>query len=101
MDQPSDTRMQWVNAQRAKFIMKRLRAGGLVRKDIMLEFTLSQPTASAVIARFQKEFPGCLVYDPSAKRFIPGEAFRRFGEHLAAANVDEEAVSELKAEDFA
>lgn len=102
MDEHNDKRMEWVNAQRAKFIMKRLRAGGLIRKDIMLEFKLSQPTASAVIARFQKEFPDCLVYDSSAKRFIPGEAFKRFGEQIGQGTMETaaDAVPELLPEDL-
>ncbi|MBF0308902.1 MAG: WYL domain-containing protein [Magnetococcales bacterium] len=50
--------------------------GQLNRSDIMNRFGISEPQASADLARYQELAPDNLVYDRSLKRYISGPKFR-------------------------
>lgn len=82
-------RLAWANTVRARFIIRCLDAGSLSRDHLMTEFICSRPTASAMIKRFQTEYPGCMLYDPSVKTYVPGEPFKRFRNQLLASSQGE------------
>jgi len=65
---------------RAQFIAATiLKNGRLNRKEIMEAFSVSSVTASSIMTRFLREFPGAVDYDRNIKAHLPGP---RFYEHL-------------------
>ena len=76
--------MDYTNRQRAAFIMECLTEGGVSRQHLMDHFGVSVPTASAIFKRFLDEYPDCMAYDPSAKRYVAGAAFGQFQESQGA-----------------
>lgn len=64
-------------SRRLQFIEFRLFwEGQLNRSDLMNRFGISEPQASADLARYQELAPANLVYDKSLKRYVPGPKFR-------------------------
>lgn len=65
--------MTWAQSQRQAFIGRRLKDyGKLNRRDLMEEFDISTPQASADIARYQAAHPGAMTYDKSEKCYVRG-----------------------------
>lgn len=62
---------RWFQDRRQEFIAATLRQFGQVRRaDIMREFDVSMPQASADIARFMAAQPPHVRYDVSAKAYV-------------------------------
>lgn len=75
--------MDWVNARRAEFILLHLsRRGHLRRSDLMSEFSVAVPTASAIIRRFQADHEGAMEYNMTTKSYVPDELFPAYLDEL-------------------
>jgi len=62
---------QWFKERRQEFIAATLRQFGQIRRaDLMREFDISVPQASADIAAFLASDPPNVTYDVSAKAYI-------------------------------
>jgi hypothetical protein len=70
-------RLRWGNEQRLEFIEFRLFWDGCIKRaDITDQFTVSVPQASTDLAQYRELAPENIRYDSSAKRFVPGAAFK-------------------------
>lgn len=64
-------KLNWAQRQRMVFIRTQLVIAGRVnRSDLMREFSISTPQASADFRRFQQLFPEAMRYDTSAKAYV-------------------------------
>lgn len=64
--------MTWSVARRLDYIDWRLATKGNVnRSDLMRVFSVSMSQASLDLAAFEREHPGVLAYDKSAKYYTP------------------------------
>ncbi len=62
---------RWFVDRRQEFILATLRQFGQVRRqDLMREFDISLPLASADIQKFLAANGGCAKYDVSAKAYV-------------------------------
>lgn len=62
--------LRWAQEQRQKFIGMRLEKPGYVnRRDLVEEFRISMPQASADLKMFMQRNKRALRYNASAKRF--------------------------------
>jgi predicted DNA-binding transcriptional regulator YafY len=69
--------MRWGVEKRLEFIEFRLFwEGGINRGDIMDLFGVSVPQASKDLTLYEEKAPGNLVYDKSAKRYLPAPDFK-------------------------
>ncbi|MDB5440888.1 MAG: putative transcriptional regulator [Caulobacteraceae bacterium] len=63
--------MTWAADYRQTWIEGRLTiVGFLNRRDLIDQFKISPPTASADLGRFMRERPNKMIYDKTAKRFV-------------------------------
>lgn len=70
-------RLRWNVERRLQFIESRLYWEGRVRRgDLVDNFGISVPQASADLAKYQEMAPGNTVYDPKAKSYVVGAAFQ-------------------------
>jgi predicted DNA-binding transcriptional regulator YafY len=68
--------MRWGVEKRLEFIEFRLFwEGGVNRSDIIETFGVSVPQASKDLALYQEKAAGNVIYDKSAKTYIPSETF--------------------------
>lgn len=68
--------LRWGIEQRLEFIEFRLFwDGGINRGDIVGQFGVSVPQASADLSRYQSLAPGNVEYDASAKRYVAASSF--------------------------
>jgi hypothetical protein len=68
--------LRWGVEQRLEFIEFRLFwEGGVNRSDIIDRFGVSVPQASKDLTLYQERAPGNVIYDKSAKRYIPAAGF--------------------------
>lgn len=71
------SRLRWGAEQRLEFIEFRLFWDGFVnRSDIISQFGISTPQASADLAQYRDLAPENIDYDKSAKRYVPAATFR-------------------------
>lgn len=69
--------LKWGVERRLEFIEFRLFWEGAVnRADIIDRFDVSVPQASKDLSRYQEVAPGNVLYDKSAKRYVPSDDFR-------------------------
>ncbi|MEZ2347022.1 WYL domain-containing protein [Terriglobus sp. RCC_193] len=69
-------KIRWGVEQRLEFIEFRLFwVGSINRSDLTEQFGVSTPQASADLGRYEEKFPGSLIYDKSAKRYVPSASF--------------------------
>lgn len=62
---------RWFQQTRLEWIEETLRVFGFInREHIERKFGVSTPQASADLQLFQSEYPGKMIYDASAKRYI-------------------------------
>jgi hypothetical protein len=83
-------RTNWASERRLDYIdWRMLTAGTLRRADIMRTFGVSQVQASVDITEFTKRYPDALVYDKSAKQYVPADrryrSVRRLDNRILAA----------------
>lgn len=72
----------WFAQRRLDYIDFRLVTVGHIRRgDIMAEFGVSMPQASADLNRFLSLAPGAMVYDKSAKRYVARRGYRTLRGH--------------------
>lgn len=65
--------MTYATDRRLDFIDWRLTVHGSIRRQHLMDaFQISQPQASADLTAFEAEHPGAMVYDKSAKQYVPG-----------------------------
>ncbi|MEO5365749.1 MAG: WYL domain-containing protein [Magnetococcus sp. WYHC-3] len=68
--------MKWGVERRMEFIEFRLFWEGRInRRDLIDQFGVSMPQASADFNQYQDKAPGNLVYDTRAKHYLPSERF--------------------------
>jgi hypothetical protein len=66
----------WGSERRLDYIDFRLLTAGFVRRaDITRVFSVSVPQASMDLNAFVRLYPEALVYDRSAKRYVPREGY--------------------------
>ncbi len=64
--------MSWCEDQRMAWIEETVRIFGYInREHIMKKFGVSTPQASVDLNRFMRRYPGRIVYDQHAKRYVP------------------------------
>ena len=69
--------MNWASKRRLDYIDFRIvTAGAICRSDIMATFGVSTPQASTDIRRFLELYPDTIVYDKTAKRYVPRKGYR-------------------------
>jgi hypothetical protein len=74
--EPETRKIRWGIEQRLEFIDFRLLWDGAInRSDLIKQFGISTPQASADIGRYEERFPGNLSYDKHGKRYIPSPTF--------------------------
>lgn len=66
--------MKWFEKERQQWITETLQIFGFIqRQHLMRKFGISIPQASADLKQYQKDNPGVMKYDSSAKRYISVE----------------------------
>ncbi|MBV5269011.1 MAG: hypothetical protein JZU55_02670 [Afipia sp.] len=61
---------RWFINHRQEWIAETLRVFGFInREHIEKKFNISTPQASNDLARFERDHPGCMTYNKSAKRY--------------------------------
>lgn len=69
-------KVRWGLGKRLEFIeLRAFWQGAVNRSDLIAEFSISVPQASADIGAYQKLAPGNLVYDSSKKRYVSTPGF--------------------------
>lgn len=64
--------MNWFADQRQAWIAETVHIFGFInRSHLMRKFDISMPQAASDLALFQKENPGAIRYNKSAKRYEP------------------------------
>lgn len=72
---------------RAEFIVATIAMNGrLNRREIMEAFSCSSVTASSIMTRFLREFPGAVDYDRNIKAHLPGPRFQEHWNTIRARN---------------
>lgn len=80
--------LSWPVARRLDYIDWRLSMLGAVqRADIIRVFGVSMQQASIDLASFEREHPGIMSYDKSAKRYVPARANYRSQRGMDDPNV--------------
>jgi hypothetical protein len=77
--------MKSTDRQRADFILARLAAGGIRRKDLIAHFGVCRASASNVFTWFQSEYPDAMRYDLTRKMYLPGERLQEYWTAAATA----------------
>lgn len=63
--------MRWFEKQRQLWIAETLEIFGFIqRAHLVRKFGISVPQASADLQQFQKDCPGVMLYQPSAKMYV-------------------------------
>lgn len=63
--------MRWFDQHRMEWIAETVRVFGFInREHIQRKFGISTAQAAVDLGRFQKRYPGVIVYDKSQKRYI-------------------------------
>jgi DeoR/GlpR family transcriptional regulator of sugar metabolism len=63
--------MRWFEQARQDWIFETLTIFGFIqRKHLMRKFDISEPQASADLAKFQRRHPLTIKYDKSEKRYV-------------------------------
>lgn len=96
--------MRWGVEKRLEFIEFRLFwENGINRSDIISQFGVSVPQASKDLAQYEREAPGNLLYDKSAKRYKASAEFKpvllkpnavSYLSHLQAAGKPRDGMAE-------
>ncbi len=64
--------MTWFTERRLDFIDWRMAAHGSIRRaDLIAMFEISVPQASTDLQEFMRLYPGAIVYDASARQYVP------------------------------
>lgn len=67
----------WGAARRLDYIdFRMVTTKGVRRSDIMLTFGVSMPAASASLNQFLALYPDSIVYDKTAKRYVPAKGYK-------------------------
>lgn len=91
--------LPWGTRKRLHYLEFKLFWDGRVnRGDLTTTFGISIPQASADIARYQELAPGNIVYNPSAKYYLPTEEFSSILIKISANAYFSEIVSSSNAE---
>lgn len=90
--------MAWAEDQRQEWIGETLRVFGFInRGHVERKFGISPAQASLDLQRFQKERPGAMTYDQSAKQYVGttmsyavAKAMGRFHQRRAEIDADKD-----------
>lgn len=69
--------MSWAQEQREGFIWRELGILGIRRRDLVVAFGVTTQTASEDLKRFREKYPCTIIYDASARKYIPGPEYER------------------------